>query len=532
MRKGTLRDWRLPFWVSGLSLPLAALVAVGFLRGFTDAHAANRVRTVAFAGATSQRSGRYGTQRLPSNGVAFAYTGGSLIDFSIPWAVPCVPTQGGTGPPLLDRIQLADALPVKHGSFTTGGSYTFAPGRNQNASVLLTLKGAIHGSRASGTLDIAAQISWDRHLPQNPLSFTLPRVAECDTTKAIHWSAVATSQPTNLTFPQLARPQSRPEPLAFVMFVRTGTAPGASSIYYTWRDGPPSWRLVQTPPGGADSYPATAPLHPLVAFQRMAGGTTQIFAKQAYLGFNEDALPASGSYEPRTRVMQLTSFPAGADDPAVSPNGQEIAFSVGTGAECSIWLMDQFGHAQQQLTNQTPGIGCDDEPAWSPNGALIAFRRTQMLAAGPQITYMMVPVAGGAPQALNLPAAISGFTWAPGQKIVFISPAGPQGLPSLQTVNSDGSGDQTLLTARGLTGRPSWSPDGSAIAVTQRHRDGTTDIATVPATGGRVIDITDTPGASESAPVWAFPLALTSPGLVTTPLHVISRPTGRRRRHG
>lgn len=531
MRKGTLRDCGLPPCRPALLLPLAAIVVALFLGSFTDAHAANPGRTLTFAGATSQHSGSYGTQRLPSNGVAFAYTGGSLKNFSIPWVAPCVPTQGGHGPQLLDRIELLDALTVKHSSFVISGSYTFSPGRNQKAAVLLTLRGTIRGSHATGTLSVAAQVSWDKQLVYLLKKGALPNVAECDTMKVIHWSTVATRQPAHFAFPVLARPQSPPQPLASVMFARTGTAPGTSSIYYTWRDGPPSWRFTQAPPAVSDSDPTTAVEYPLVAFQRTTGGTTQIFAKRAALDVNIDALPGPGLGVFSARVLQLTRFPAGADDPALSPNGKEIAFSVGTGADCSIWLMDQFGHGQRQLTNQTASLECDDEPTWSPDGNFIVFRRTQMDASTQQtaVTYMVVPATGGAPRTLNLPATVAGLSWAPGTQLAFISTAGPNGLTSLQTANPDGSDDSSILTAFGLTGQPAWSPDGDTIAFTQHQSNGTTDIATVPASGGEVTDITDTPSTSESDPVWAVPVTI-SPEISSRPIPVKSSPTRRRKK--
>lgn len=533
MREGTLRDRGLRSLASGLSLPLAAIAAL-ICGGLTDAHAANPAPTASFTGATSQHAGSYGKQRLPSNSVAFTYTGGSVTNFDIPWVVRCFATSGGPSAPLVDRIEFLNPLPVKNGSFATDGTYYFPPGRHQAASVQITVNGTIRGSQASGTVVVSAEIDWQKHYaPGQPVPI-VDKVAFCGNGGVtIHWSAVATSSPTNLAFPELARPQVRPQPLAYVLFARTRAGTGTSSIYSTWRDGPPSWRLIQPPPGASDSSPATAAGKPLVAFQRTTGGTTQIFAKEVVPLVNRAVLVSPGVDPHAAGGMQLTNFPVGADDPAVAPNGQEIAFSVGTGADCSLWLMDKSGDAQRQLTGQATGPECDDEPAWSPDGRFIAFRRTQADASGgpSTVTYMIIPATGGAAQELNLPAGISGLNWAPGRKLVFISSGGPGSLPGLHTANPDGSGEVTILTARGLTGRPAWSPRNGTIAFARRERNGRTDIATVPASGGRVTDITDTPGASESDPVWSVPLLEISPGTFSPPLHVISRPPSGRRRH-
>jgi hypothetical protein len=529
MREGTPRNRALPLRALGLCLPLAAIVAASYLGGLTDAHAAQSGPAVTFAGATSQHSGSYGTQRLPSSGVAFSYAGGRVSDFSIPWVARCLDTQGGASAPLLDRFEILATLTVKHGSFAEDGVYTFRPGRSQKAAVSLTLRGTVRGPQASGTLDVSAEVAWDPHHARF-LSLS-NNVARCNTTKVIHWSAAASGAPGNFAFPLLARRQSAAQPLAVVEFARTGTTTGTSSIFNTWRHGPPSWRLTHPPPGASDSHPTIALHRPLLAFQRATGGTTQIFAKAVGLGVNVDGLPAPGFNALAGATMQLTSFPTGADDPAVSPDGQAIAFSVGTGADCAIWLMDQAGHAQRQLTNQTPSLGCDDQPAWSPDGASIAFRRTQMDASGRQVvTYMTVPATGGAPQTLNLPASVSGLSWAPGDKLVFVSSGGANKPPSLHIANPDGSGERTVLRARGLTGRPAWSPDRETIAFTLRDSNGTTDIATVSARGGRVTDITDTSRASESDPVWEVPLTVTSPETPTRSIPVKSSPTRRRRR--
>src|SRR5205823_9017888 len=112
------------------------------------------------AGRTAQHAGRYGTQRLPSNAVSFSLRNGKVSRFSIPWVAKCTTETGkGAEPALLDRILIVDALPVSHGRFEAVGMYDFPPGPAQVASVAFTLRGAIDGRAASGTLSVTGSIT-------------------------------------------------------------------------------------------------------------------------------------------------------------------------------------------------------------------------------------------------------------------------------------------------------------------------------------------------------------------------------------
>lgn len=76
------------------------------------------------------------------------------------------------------------------------------------------------------------------------------------------------------------------------------------------------------------------------------------------------AVPASAP------PIRLTNNPAQDRYPAVSPDGQEIAFASGDENALSIWIMDIDGNNPQQLTQND---GSNYKPAWSIDGKWIAF---------------------------------------------------------------------------------------------------------------------------------------------------------------
>lgn len=117
---------------------------------------------------------------------------------------------------------------------------------------------------------------------------------------------------------------------------------------------------------------------------------------------------------------------AAGDSPALSPNGQYIAFAgPGTDSENYIWLMDSEGNNLKQLTH----FGRESVPQWSPDG----------------------------------------------QKIIFGS-YGPKDLidnrkSAIWTVDIDGKNLRQLIPSHAKGDRnPSWSPDGQYILWTRNNR--------------------------------------------------------------
>jgi Tol biopolymer transport system component len=171
-------------------------------------------------------------------------------------------------------------------------------------------------------------------------------------------------------------------------------------------------------------------------------------------------------------LAQLTRTGAFEADPTWSPDGARIAFTRRVvNATCpsigclEIFVMNADGSGATRLT-AAPTDGVDNRsPAWSPDGAWIAYATTRYGAKD----VMRIPAAGGSPVRLTTdPAHDDVPAWSPdGSTIAFVSQR--TGSAQLFTMGSDGS-RQALVPLTGphapgaLIGQPEFSPDGSRLA--------------------------------------------------------------------
>jgi Tol biopolymer transport system component len=84
-------------------------------------------------------------------------------------------------------------------------------------------------------------------------------------------------------------------------------------------------------------------------------------------GLNRDiyAVHADGS-----SLRRITTSSATEREPAVSPDGKQLAYSSDETGTFEVFLMPLPGGTPRQLTNDVAGAG---QPAWSPDGSLLAF---------------------------------------------------------------------------------------------------------------------------------------------------------------
>lgn len=117
-------------------------------------------------------------------------------------------------------------------------------------------------------------------------------------------------------------------------------------------------------------------------------------------------------------------------------------------------------------TNLTQEPGFDVEPAWSPDGARLAFRSTRN---GSDDIYVMAADGTGLLQLTSGAAGDADPEWSPdGTWILFTRQTA--GASDLYRVRADGSELVNLTGGAGRSSQGSWSPDGGRIAFVSTRR--------------------------------------------------------------
>jgi hypothetical protein len=232
--------------------------------------------------------------------------------------------------------------------------------------------------------------------------------------------------------------------------------------------------------GGGGPTPAATVENGRIAFASFEKSDWQIFT------VNPDG----------TDITKLTDLSTNQFHPAWSPDGARIAFDAQhEGGLTEIDVIDADGWNIESLTE---GPGWNYLPAWSPDGREIVFVSNR---DGNDEIYVMNADGSGQTRLTDDPEEDLVPDWSPdGSRIAFQSNRSANN--EIYVMNSDGSG-VTNLTDAPTSGDfdPAWSPDGGRITFVS-DRDGNPEIYVMNSDGSHVTRLTDAPSHNWS-PAWS-----------------------------
>ena len=218
--------------------------------------------------------------------------------------------------------------------------------------------------------------------------------------------------------------------------------------------------------------------------------------RPASAGAGEGASAAGGF-----NFTQFTNRPGVESFPSFDPQGREVAYASRADGDWDIYVQRVGGENARNLTGDTDKD--DTQPAYSPDGAHIAFRSERQ---GGGIFVM------GATGESARRLTDKGYhpAWSPdGARVAFCDqniadPSERRLEAGVVWVVEVATGAKRQLTSKatGDAVQPAWSPTGARLAYWRMHRGGQRDIWTIPAAGGDPVQVTDD-AALDWNPVWS-----------------------------
>jgi Tol biopolymer transport system component/cytosine/adenosine deaminase-related metal-dependent hydrolase len=188
------------------------------------------------------------------------------------------------------------------------------------------------------------------------------------------------------------------------------------------------------------------------------------------IGFTAVTSIAKPAYRKRHRDFDSTAAKAvkGLVSPAISPDGKQVAFC----ALNDIWIMTIGEKPRREIT----GASWKSHPAWSPDGRYLSYSTDR---SGKLDIWLRDLHTGTDRQLTTLPnaAAVSGSWSKDGTHLAFLDQSG-----AVYTVEVATGTVEKIYAATFEPGRPTWSPDGSTVALaaivpySARYREGLSKI--------------------------------------------------------
>lgn len=190
--------------------------------------------------------------------------------------------------------------------------------------------------------------------------------------------------------------------------------------------------------------PTWSPTAAEIAFTSFVNGKPDLFI-----------VPSSGG-KPRL----LSARPGLNMGAAWSPDGSKIAVTLSQDGNSEIYLLSTSGQILKRLTNDR---GIDTSPSWSPDGARLAFVSDRY--GNPQI-WVMAADGSGQRKLTHRGNYNQEPSWCPRADTpqIAFSARDEKMATDIFTVNPDSEQYTRVTEGHGSSVRPTWSPNGRAIA--------------------------------------------------------------------
>jgi len=296
-------------------------------------------------------------------------------------------------------------------------------------------------------------------------------------------------------------------PAGVVLHSPAWTPDGADLVYYQLADGRTSLMRSGSPLViGEDVFPFRVSWRSPHEFLYTANGDIRVRStaggRADRIGFVVPISVVRPAYLKRRRDFDSTTPKPvlGIGSPVLSPDGQQIAFR----ALNDIYTMPIGGTARPLTRDRW----WKQDPAWSPDGRYLSYSTDR----GGKLDIWLRDLRTGADRQLTaLPgaAAVSGSWSVDGSQLAFLDQTG-----ALYTVQVATGAIQRVFTATFEPGRPTWSPDGTLIALaaiapySARFREGLSKILLVDRETGAARYVDPLPDRSlqtrgDDGPVWS-----------------------------
>ncbi len=196
---------------------------------------------------------------------------------------------------------------------------------------------------------------------------------------------------------------------------------------------------------------------------------------------------------------QITNSSGTKGYPSLSPDGKSFIYTAQSGEAYDIFLQRIGGKNPTNLTADS--TAADWMGSFSPDGKFIAFRSERKLSG----IYVMEETGENVRRISDF-----GFhpSWSPDGKKIVVSDKSSDVSTSHTIPNSSlwtidvATGNKNLLDTKGDAIQPAWSPNGKRIAFWFVKEGSPGKIATIPASGGEPLIVTDDSNVNWN-PIWS-----------------------------